>query len=383
MMDTMDHSKFEDLHIAQIHKIYDYDGSVSMKQDSSYISKYEEVKQLIDGAILQYCKSDTSSIRELLYRMNSMDPIEREVCNRGFRVINSWDCPANYNMEWLNVGKDDTSINGLMNHEIDAVLTYLLAKIEKKIVFKFKPIQLTQFLMNYCKRAYNFIQNYRYYITRNQFNWDSEELNDFQAHYDCNLRYLMLQSSYDVSCSKLLNYAMDFNRKTLMDYIDEKALNLSVLGEVNGKPLCAEIFNLYSKLDDFGLDEVTYNLVRNPVIQLDTIVNSVLGSNRSKDNIKKNNLKILINRCQRYAFGEDIRRIFYTLKIVYKQLIMFNFIDYLKWRMEEDDLEYRITNPIDDRLWQDRDFQYTLIMAESYYDIVKQFKKFYTNNVKL
>ena len=91
----------------------------------NYEKNMESIKDDTDAAIKNFINKG-GRIRDLLFRMNSIDPVEREFMNRGNTITAFNENFNNFNMSYRSSCRDDMVTSGLMGHEVEAILLYLL-----------------------------------------------------------------------------------------------------------------------------------------------------------------------------------------------------------------------------------------------------------------
>ena len=351
---------------------YYYDSVSMMEPLTSWYLKSYELHDELSGQFLQYYgevvpynhtkinsivssieQEQLPTIRDMLYRMNTVDPIERENINRGFKQSLFTEAPHNYNSEYLSVGRDDTTIPALMNHEIVSILMYLLRKNNFNLSMRYNLHRL--FLM--CLK-----------ISTSSIKRNNRK--NLLLHNEPSLRYLLLQSIYD----ETFRYKLKYNNRYSNDDIKKMAMymkdKIGAFGSLSISPditisIDSFVLSRYNKIK-YGRREISYNLNQYPMFH------------GIKWIYKTDHYKHYKAPTQYgYLFvDESFRRVFKNTTVVIQQLLMFGFIDYLVQLLQYNNDDMVLSNPIDEKLWRNRFFQHTLLLAESKYNIVKCFREY-------
>ena len=324
--------------------------------NSTLLDKYPKFKENLqcikddtDEAINSFIESG-GRIRDLLYRMNTIDPIEREYMNRANQLYTFNDNFYNFTGCYRSSGRDDMVTNGLMYHETQAILLYLLCGSNISIDIKYKVYML----FNYVGRVAD-VFNCFDSITVPNYTDENHELFKVVSY-----KYFLLQSLYDSSVQKRISLLEQLSKDTISSfilnsddvtvgsiYIDDKEYSLANL-----------IFKLY-KYNTMFEDEITYNMTRLPAFRPYSLVN--------------------IEKPKRYDFAkfyisESFRKIMHTENIIFNQLLIFSFMSFLY--KVNNNTDFKLSNKIDDVLFEDRNFQRFWIGAEEIYSSEELFKLF-------
>ena len=279
----------------------------------NFDSNYNSIKEETTKAIQNFVNSG-ATIRDLLYRMNSIDPIEREYLNRANKLIIDNDNVNNFTGNYMTATRDDTAIIGLMNHEIYAIVLYLLVASNSKIIIRYKINDVNNLLVSILKRFE------KYEIAPN-------------------IRFLLLQSL----CAHNIDNHRNYGRNSIMKYIkNNKQDNIGTI-TINNKEFSIAylILKMYSS-NTIMIDEVNSNLCNIPIAMQYLLDNMTLTA--------------------------SFRKLLHNITIIFYQLLLFNFMQRYK--------EIEIKNPIDRRLWRDREFQSKLLSIIENNDIVSDFSKY-------
>lgn len=304
--------------------------------------RYDKICKVIDSIPIE----DLPNVRDLLYRMNAIDPVERENMNRGFKQVDYYDAPHNYCSAYMSIGRDDTTIHSLMNHEISALMILLLRRNNMSLTVDYNIHRL--FLLCYRIAKYcddNYIES--------RFRWRYIA----SPVYQPSLRYLLLQSMIDESFHIKMKYKYRIDRER----IDQ---------------LCSKY---HSKNGAFGSLKIN-DTVSGSISLESFIVSNYINALYGKDELSYNlNQYMMFNPHRlisiKYAFvSEEFRRVLHNTTIVIQQLIMFSFIDYIDSMIDRDGGKRTLFNSIDDRMFRDRRFQYTILLANEQYNIDQLFK---------
>lgn len=316
------------------HRINDYYHDVNLR--------YDKICKVIDSIPIE----DLPSVRDLLYRMNAIDPVERENMNRGFKPIDYYDAPHNYCSAYMSIGRDDTTIHSLMNHEISALMILLLRRNNMSLTVDYnihRLFLLCYRIAKYCDNTYRASRFKRRYIA--------------PPTYQPSLRYLLLQSMIDEHYHIRMKYKYRFDRGRIDQLCKKHHSKNGAFGTIKINDSASHSMSLESFIVSnyigaiYGKDELSYNL------------NQYLMFNPHR----------LINT--KYAYlSEEFRRVLHNTTIVIQQMIMFSFIDYIDSMIDKDDGKHVLFNSIDERMFTDRKFQHTILLVNERYNIDQLFR---------
>ena len=313
----------------------------------SFESNYETIKRNTTEIIKDFILSN-GRIRDLIYRMNTINPIERQMNNRGSNNSVNNDNFYNFTTSYRSTGRDDMVTLGIMSHEVESILLYLLIGSNNKIKIKYNIEKIIKFII---------------------------ELSDAQKVFDKkqeflsitpNIRYVLLQSLHN---NDRLRYDSDFSKSNLMNLINNSKDDTFGIVKINNKEysLAYLIISLFISNEVFE-DEAYFNLCRLPAYNPKTVFGNLLDMNNNKQ-VKQN----ILNKGKGLFFIEEsFRSLLHNLMVILYQLVLFNFIDYMSNKI----INYNIKNPIDRKLFNDRDFQKFFIVLEENYSKEEIFEYF-------
>lgn len=315
---------------------------------SSFESNYETIKRNTTEIIKDFILSN-GKIRDLIYRMNTINPIERQMNNRGSNNSINNDNFYNFTTSYRSTGRDDMVTLEIMSHEVESILLYLLIGSNNKIKIKYNIEKIIKFII---------------------------ELSDAQKVFDKkqeflsitpNIRYVLLQSLHN---NDRLRYDSDFNKSNLKNLINNSKDDTFGIVKINNDKeysLAYLIISLFISNEVFE-DEAYFNLCRLPAYNPKTVFGNLLDMNNNKQ-VKQN----ILNKGKGLFFiGESFRSLLHNLMVILYQLVLFNFIDYMSNKI----INYNIKNPIDRKLFNDRDFQKFFIILEENYSKEEIFEYF-------
>lgn len=312
----------------------------------SFESNYETIKKNTTQLIKEFILSN-GRIRDLIYRMNTMNPIERQLYNRGSNNSINNDNFYNFNTSYRSSGRDDMVTLGIMSHEVESILLYLLIGSNNRIKIRYNVEKIINYIIE---------------LSNAQKKLDKKE--KFLS-ITPNIRYVLLQSL----CNDRLSYDSDFSKSNLKNFIDNPNDNTFGIVKINDKEysLAHLIISLFISNQLFE-DEAYYNLCRLPAYNPKTVFGNLLDMNGNKQ-VKQD----IINKGKGLFFiGESFRSLLHNLMVILYQLILFNFIDYMNDKI----IDYNIKNPIDKHLFKDREFQRFFIILEENYTKEEIFEYF-------
>lgn len=312
-----------------------------MLTDYDMIDKrYTKICNMIDTIEVK----DLPTVRDLLYRMNAIDPIERENMNRGFKQIDYYDAPHNYCSAYMSIGRDDTTITSLMNHEISALMLLFLKKNKISLTVDYN-INMIFVLCNRICKYYS-----KAYKIHTKFS--------VEQSYQPSLRYLLLQSIFDAMYQRKLKYGYRFSNEEVKRLCNIPLDKVTSFGTIKIQddssssitPISIESFILSNYMKSiYGKDELSYNLNVYPMF----------NPNR------------LINELDLMFVSEEFRRVVHNTTITLQQIIMFSFIDMIESLIN--DKRRTLSNRIDERMFRNRRFQHSILLANELYDIYELF----------
>ena len=322
---------------------------------SSYKNNLKVIREDTDDAIKSFINNG-GKIKDLLYRMNTMDPIEREFYNRSVGLITFNDNFNNFITNYKNSGKDDMVTTGIMNHEVNAILLYLLSGSNVKIKIDYNPYKLINF------------------IYRTSGIKECIEVNsNFSINPSPSYKWFLLQSLYDSKFINKIPFICDLSKENQSKYIvngEDDTLGKVYINKDISFSLAMIILRLY-KHNTLFEEESIHNMCRLPVYLSSNIPTNI-------DNLK---IKDLYN----FFMTEEFRKIMHTTSIIFYQLLIFNFMEYLIKELNLFSTEIKnpidkhlteIKNPIDKHLFENREFQKIWILIEENCDSKKLFKLF-------
>ena len=307
------------------------------------LKNYDSIKSDVTNIIKNFADKN-GTIRDLIYRMNAISPIEREYRNRAFKTYMLDNNFSNYNNANKIIGCDETNNDNIMNHEIEAIVMFLLSGSDNKVTLQFDIDSIYNFLYDFYQLKNAKIQNEIYKIT------------------EPNIRYLLMRS---LSNNDTFPYNSLYDSDSIFDNIHNKkdgTFGFLIYNDKIKKSLSYTIMKLYCNNELF-IETINYNLVRLPTIPYHLI-----------ERIRKD-----------VVFSEQFRKLLYNLFIVYYQLLLFNFMKYTisfsntLEKKSVDEIDYfinKINNAIDRKLFQDRKFHGYLLYLNEKYDNKELFKLF-------
>ena len=307
------------------------------------------IREETDIAIMKFIQSG-GRIRDLLYRINTIEPIERENMNRGNKFVTYNDNFNNHTLNYLTSGMDDMVTAGLMCHELESILLYLLIGSSIKIDINYQVY---------------IILNLIYKLTGIK---EGIEAEDYKINPEFSFKYYFLKSLliFDKNISFNSNIGKDFIRnkiakcKSDMVYKKSGTLTITIDNKDSYKSsLALEILRLYIN-NEFYDNEIEHDMSRL----------SVCNPRAFLSDIKNFNITDLL----RFSLTEGFRNIMHHSSIILYKLIVFNFMQYLLKKLNVDKITIR--NPIDKALYSNREFQSYWIMFEEIYSSKELFKAF-------
>lgn len=318
----------------------------------NYKENAQSIKDDTDNGINNFIQNG-GRIRDLLYRMNSIDPIEREYMNRGNTLTALNENFNNFDTSFRSSGRDDMVTVGIMGHEIEAILLYLLNGSRIAININYK----VHVLLNYIIRITNLCK-----ILQSETNQITLAQNDL---YVPSYKYFLIQSLYDSSCQNRIDLSSPISKDNIKELI--KSNNDSTVGEAQisiddrlYKISLANIILISFIKNELFEDETIHNLTRLPVFNPCIFIDYT-------------NSKVLKDDFGQMYISESFRKVMHTTSIILHQLLLFNFMDYIK-KLTDDKLS--VSNPFDKVLFEDREFQLLWLSIEERYSSKELFEIF-------
>ena len=336
--------------------------SNELNPDSDYIINEEYVKiyknyrdnlrvirEDTDKAIKDFISSG-GRIKDLLYRMNTLDPIDREYNNRAFKLNTLNDNFNNFITNYKSSGKDDMVTIGLMNHEVNSILLYLLIGSGIYINIDYKVNKI----MNFIYRT----SNLKEIIEVN----DSLSLNPSPSY-----KWFLLQSLYDSSFVNKIPFICNLSKSNQTKYEvnkdDDTLGRIYFMNKDISCSLAMLILRLY-KHNKLFENESIHNMCRIPVYISTDLLNHEYECN------------YFLQPFFKFFITEEFRNILHTMTIILHQLLVFSFMEYCNIPKDTE-----IKNVVDRHLYKDREFQKLWIIIEEKYnqeELFKLFKDFMT-----
>ena len=316
--------------IIDLHNIYKQNTKefVLYNDFITILKNYNTIKNDVTDIIKNFVDKN-GTIRDLIYRMNAISPIEREYRNRAFKVnILTNGFNSNSNADKI-IGCDETNNDNIMNHEIEAIVLFLLAGSNNKIKIQFDISTIFKFLSD---------------LYTSKHNYNNDEL---LIVPEGNIRYLLMRA---LSCDENFSFSNTFTKNDIKNNIKNKKDNTFgyiLYNDKTRRSLSYTIMKLYYDNNLFT-ETINYNLTRLPTIS--NYIMETAGIN--------------------VVTTESFRKLLYNLFIIYYELLLFNFMSFTMKIEKIDNITRaidKINNPIDRKLWYDRKFQgYLLYLNERY-----------------
>lgn len=270
--------------------------------------EYKRIKNNINYVIANFIKSG-GTIRDLLYRMNTISPIEREYMNRANKLHADYNNNnENFVASYKTCAKDDTHIYGVMVHELEAILMFLLHKTGYSINIEYKPCYIMQTIINILKEKES-----------------------------CSIKDIIL---YDTNTNKCDLGTITISKDVKKCIIDIKEFLLLCY---NG--FMDMIYNNFTSMEY----SIFMHIIANSIIKRDYIKFKDDGSISYNDKLK-------------FFCSEHFRKVLYDMTIAIRTDFLLYFIDkYIIISLNN----MKLSNPIDEALWgKERELQRILLKWE-------------------